>query len=91
MTSIVIFGAIQLVVLGIMGEYVGRLFQEAKGRPLFLIDTVLADHRRHSLPMEFSNLGAATRRDIWDAIRRTNTATQSSVRAPSQVLVSTNF
>jgi glycosyltransferase involved in cell wall biosynthesis len=88
MTSIVLFGAVQLVVLGIMGEYVGRLFQEAKARPLFLIDTVVADQRRHRLPMEFSKLGVATRRDIWDAIRLTNGA-PSGVRPPSPTLVST--
>ena len=36
MTVIVFFGAVQLIVLGIPGEYVGRVFQEAKHRPLFL-------------------------------------------------------
>jgi polyisoprenyl-phosphate glycosyltransferase len=89
MTSIVLFSAVQLVVLGIMGEYVGRLFQEAKARPLFLIDTVVADQRRHRLPMEFSKLGVATRRDIWDAVRLTNGAAPSGVRPPSPTLVST--
>ena len=33
-------GAIQLVVLGVIGEYLGRLFLEAKRRPLFLIDEI---------------------------------------------------
>jgi polyisoprenyl-phosphate glycosyltransferase len=86
MTSVALFGAAQLVVLGIMGEYVG-LFQEAKARPLFLIDTVVADQQRHSLPMEFSKLGVATRRDVWDAIRLTNYVATSGVQPPSPTLV----
>jgi polyisoprenyl-phosphate glycosyltransferase len=69
MTAIVLFSAVQLIVLGIMGEYIGRLLQETKARPLFLVDTVLAGQQRHALPMEFSTLGPDVRRDVWDAIR----------------------
>lgn len=35
--TILIMGGIQLVVLGIMGEYLGKLFIQAKGRPDFII------------------------------------------------------
>ena len=38
MVCLSFFGGIQLMMLGIVGEYVGRIFAEAKGRPLYLID-----------------------------------------------------
>ena len=31
-------GGLQLMAIGVLGEYVGRLFVEAKGRPLYLVD-----------------------------------------------------
>ena len=43
LTSIVLLiGSVQLIVLGIIGEYLGRLYIEAKRRPLFVIEAVVA-------------------------------------------------
>ncbi len=40
MVVILALGGIQLTVLGIIGEYLGRLYLESKQRPLYLIDEV---------------------------------------------------
>jgi dolichol-phosphate mannosyltransferase len=40
MVVVLLLGSAQLFVLGVMGEYLGRLFLEAKRRPLFVIEEV---------------------------------------------------
>lgn len=38
MASILLLGGVQLVVLGIVGEYVGRIFEQGQNRPLYVVD-----------------------------------------------------
>lgn len=39
-------GGIQLFVLGIIGEYLGKLFVETQGRPLYVVDEIVGRNRQ---------------------------------------------
>ena len=41
MATMVLLGSSQLFILGIIGEYLGRLYIEAKSRPLFVVSEIL--------------------------------------------------
>ena len=41
MASIWILGGLQLLALGIIGEYIGKIYNETKARPKFLVETLL--------------------------------------------------
>ena len=45
MLVVVVLGAVQMFVLALMGEYIGRLYNEAKGRPLYIVQEVAGGDR----------------------------------------------
>lgn len=38
MTSVIFFGGVQLLTVGVLGQYIGILFDEIKARPEYIID-----------------------------------------------------
>ena len=46
MLVVVVLGAIQMFVLALMGEYIGRLYNESKGRPLYIVQEIAGGGER---------------------------------------------
>ncbi len=42
MSVIIMLGSVQMFILGLIGEYLGRMYMQAKGRPLYVIESVVS-------------------------------------------------
>ena len=41
---LLLFSGVQLIVLGIMGTYIGGVYEEVKGRPRYIIEEEISHH-----------------------------------------------
>ena len=86
-TILLFFSGINLISVGIVGEYIARIFDEVKGRPLYLV--------RQSLGVARHLPGGAQDADGLDARSRpntntnTNTNTNNSAATPTRTRNST--
>jgi len=59
--AVMMIGGLQFIFLGVMGEYIGRIYSEAKNRPLYLVMEELGFEQRAEAPVPVSAATGAVR------------------------------
>jgi len=60
MLVVVILGAVQMFVLALMGEYIGRLYNQAKQRPLYIVQEIAGGERDRDRQAKLGYVAEAT-------------------------------
>ena len=47
--TVVFFGGVQLLALGIIGEYMGRMYETTKARPIYIVEQVYSQNNKQAL------------------------------------------
>jgi len=51
---VTLLGGVQLLCIGVLGEYLGKTYVEVKRRPIYLVDKVVATPKKASVTTEYS-------------------------------------
>ena len=49
MIAVLVMGSVQMFVLGVIGEYIGRLYDQSKNRPLYIISEIAGSNIAHDM------------------------------------------
>jgi dolichol-phosphate mannosyltransferase len=58
--TIFFFGGMQLVSIGILGEYIGRIYEEVKQRPMFVVEEMIGFDNASSLAARLTHKRVST-------------------------------
>lgn len=73
-------GAIQLLGISLLGEYLSRVFEEVKQRPRYIVSRLVNDHRQTGIPpLVGPDVGAELTRTLDEAISHTSTTEAEAV------------
>ena len=68
--SIMFFAGVQLLSLGVLGEYIGRIFAEVKRRPLYLVAERIGGERVREMSRRRAHRSAASEPRMYEASSR---------------------
>jgi dolichol-phosphate mannosyltransferase len=81
MLVVVILGAVQMFVLALMGEYIGRLYNEAKRRPLYIVQEIAGGEGRPARLGYVADATANSESPIGSGTRPTSRRSKANTRS----------